>query len=68
MPDERKKSTMISARLPTALVDRVDYVSRNIDSEATKNRSGVVRAALESFLPAMEDRLRVLGVLPKKGR
>jgi len=66
--DDERKSTMISARLPTALVERLDYVARNIDGEAVKNRSTGLRAALESWLPGCEDRLRELGVLAKKAR
>lgn len=59
---------MISARLPVVLVDRLDYVTRNIDSEAVKNRSTALREALEAWLPGCENRLRDLGVLPKKNR
>ena len=68
MSAERKISTMISARLPTTLVERADYVTRNIDSKTVKNRSTAVRAALEGWLPAQEDRLRELGILAKKAR
>ncbi len=60
---EERKSVMISGRLPAALVDRVDYVARNIDSDTVKNRSTALRAALEAWLPGCEDRLRELGVL-----
>jgi predicted DNA-binding protein len=59
---------MISGRLPAALVERLDYVTRNIDSETIKNRSAALREALESWLPGREDRLRELGVLAKKTR
>ncbi len=60
---------MISGRLPAALVDRVDYVTRNIDSETIKNRSAALREALEAWLPGCEDRLRELGVLaPTRAR
>ena len=68
MATERKKSTMVSARLPAVLVERVDYVTRNTDSETVKNRSTAVRAALEGWLPGQEDRLREFGVLAKKAR
>ena len=61
-----KKSTMISARLPETLVQRLDYVARNTDNEAVTNRSTGLRAALEAWLPGCEDRLRELGVLAKK--
>ena len=63
--DDEHKSTMISARLPTALVERLDYVTRNIDSETVKNRSSALRAALDAWLPGCEDRLRELGILAK---
>lgn len=65
---ESKKDVMVSARLPGELVERVDYVARNIDSDAVKNRSTALRAALEAWLPGCEERLRVLGVLVKKAR
>ena len=57
---------MISGRLPRALVERLDYVTRNIDSETVKNRSAALREALEAWLPGREDRLRELGVLGAK--
>jgi len=59
---------MISGRLPKALVERVDYVTRNIDSDTIKNRSAALREALEAWLPGREDRLRELGVLSAKTR
>lgn len=68
MPAERKKSVMVSARLPAALVERVDYVTRNTDSKTVDNRSTAVRAALEGWLPAQEKKLEELGVLQKKAR
>lgn len=67
MPEDRK-NIMISARLPAALVDRLDYVTRNIDTESVTNRSTALREALERWLPGCEDRLRELGVLAKKAR
>lgn len=63
-----RKDVMVSARLPGELVDRVDYVARNIDSQTVKNRSTALREALEAWLPGCEDRLRELGVLAKKAR
>jgi predicted DNA-binding protein len=57
---------MISGRLPKALVERLDYVTRNIDSETVKNRSAALREALEAWLPGREDRLRELGILSAK--
>lgn len=65
MTSERK-STRISARLPAGVVSRVDFVVRNIDSDAVKNRSAALLAALEAWLPGREDRLRELGILGKK--
>ena len=59
---------MISGRLPKALVERLDYVTRNIDSETVKNRSAALREALEAWLPGREDRLRELGILAAKPR
>ena len=66
MTAERKKSTMVSARLPTSLVERTDYVTRNTDSKTVNNRSTAVRAALEAWLPGQEQQLVDLGVLTKK--
>ena len=57
---------MISGRLPKALVERLDYVTRNIDSDTVKNRSAALREALEAWLPGREDRLRELGILGVK--
>lgn len=63
-----RKTTMVSARLPASLVDRVDYVTRNTDGDAT-NRSLAIQAALEGWLPGQEQRLEQLGILtPKKTR
>jgi predicted DNA-binding protein len=64
--DPERKTVMISGRLPVALVERLDYVIRNIDSETVKNRSAALREALEAWLPGCEDRLRELGVLSAK--
>ena len=57
---------MVSARLPTGLVERVDYITRNTDSETVDNRSTAIRAALEAWLPGQELMLVKLGVLQKK--
>ncbi len=65
---QERKETMISARVPPTVVTRVDYVVRNTDNEAVKNRSTAVLAALETWLTAQEERLRELGVLPRKPR
>ena len=59
---------MVSARLPVATVTRVDFVVRNIDSDAVTNRSAALAAALEAWLPVQEARLVELGVIPKKAR
>jgi predicted DNA-binding protein len=66
--DVDRKTIMISGRLPKALVERLDYVTRNIDSETVKNRSAALREALEAWLPGREDRLRELGILSVKAR
>lgn len=63
-----RKTIMISARLPKALTDRVDYVTRNLDIGGQNCRSTALRAAVEAWLPIQEERLRDLGVLPKKAR
>lgn len=63
-----RKSTMVSARLPTPLVARVDFVTRNIDNDQLITRSAAVAAALEAWLPAQEERLAELGLIPKKAR
>lgn len=69
MSDERKRSTMISARLPTDLVARLDFVVRNTNPDHVKNRSTAVRVALEEWLPTEERALEKLGItVPKKAR
>lgn len=65
MPE--RKSTRISARLPASLVARADFVARNTDGEV-RNRSAALQAALETWLPGEEDKLRELGLLAKKAR
>jgi predicted DNA-binding protein len=67
MASERK-ATMISARVPAATVERLDFVARNTENTAVKNRSTAMLQAIETWLTAQEDRLRELGVLPKKAR
>lgn len=62
-----RKSTMVSVRLPAALVARADYIARNTTGDI-KNRSAALRAALESWLPVQEQELINLGVLQKKTR
>lgn len=62
-----RKGTMLSARVPKTLVERVDFVTRNIDTDVD-NRSKAVVAALEAWVPGQEERLRELGILPKKAR
>jgi len=66
--DAERKTVMISGRLPVALVERLDYVTRNHDDHTLRNRSVAIRVALELSLPAWEDRLRELGVLAAKAR
>lgn len=62
-----RKSTMVSVRLPAALVARADYIARNHEGDI-KNRSTAIRAALEGWLPGQEERLVQLGIMPKKAR
>lgn len=62
-----RKGTMLSARVPKTLVERVDFITRNIDTPVD-NRSKAVVAALEAWVPGQEERLRELGLLPKKAR
>lgn len=63
-----RKTTMVSARMPSVLIARADFVARNTDAEGIKNRSTVLQASLEAWLPGQEKRLEDLGVLPKKAR
>lgn len=60
-----RKTVMVSARLPAALVARADFVARNTDGDI-KNRSAALQAALEEWLPEQEQRLVELGVITKK--
>ena len=62
-----RKTVMISARVPASLVARTDFVVRNIDVGAD-SRSEAVQAALEAWLPPLEQQLEKLGVLTKKAR
>lgn len=63
-----RKSIMFSARLPTALAARMDFVVRNTEGPET-NRSKVLIAALESWLPGRETDIgKRLGTEPKKTR
>lgn len=62
-----RKSHRLNARVPAALVARMDFVIRNTDTIA-ESRSAALLAALEAWLPVQEDRLRELGVLTKKAR
>jgi hypothetical protein len=63
-----RKDHRLNARVPAALVTRMDFIIRNTSGEETKNRSGALLAALEFWLLAQEDELRTLGVIPKKTR
>lgn len=65
---EERKSIMVSARLPAALVARVDFIVRNSEPELVRNRSTAVELALLAWLPDEETRLEKLGVLAKKAR
>jgi len=61
-----KRKLMISARMPVDLIERVDFVVRNIDSDTLATRTMVITAAVESWLPKAEKRLCELGVPPPK--
>jgi len=62
-----RKSHRLNARVPATLVARMDFVIRNIDN-ISESRSAALLAALEVWLSIEEDRLRTLGILPKKAR
>lgn len=68
MPAEQKTRNILSVQLPASLMGRVDFIVRNTEPEALKNRSAAVRKALEAWLPGQEERLAALGLLPKKAR
>lgn len=59
---------MVSVRLPTALIARVDFVARNTDAVGIKNRSTALFSAVEAWLPGQERRLEELGLIAKKTR
>lgn len=63
-----RKDVMVSARLAKSTVERLDFIARNTDDARVKNRSTAVEAAIESQLIVWEDRLKELGVIPKKTR
>ena len=64
MPSESK---MISVRLPLELIERTDFVARNIDDDTLTTRSAVILAAIKWWLPWAEIRLRELGLtLPEE--
>jgi hypothetical protein len=65
MQTKTSKTTMICVRVPSGLVDRVDYVVRNTDSERVTNRSRAVSAALEGWTKAEELKLEALGIKKK---
>ena len=67
MPQERK-TAMISVRLSSAMLTRLDFVANNTDTPGVKNRSTAVERALEAWLPGQEQRLVDLGVITKKAR
>jgi hypothetical protein len=63
-----RKDVRLNARVPASVVTRLDYVVRNTENRAVRNRSTGLLVALEAWLIDQEERLRVLGVLPKKSR
>lgn len=70
MPTERK-ATMISARIPTSLAVRLDFLVNNTEGDI-RSRSAALQAALETWLPGQEEtlavRLEKLGAPSKKVR
>lgn len=60
------KSTMISARFPKDLVDRVDFVARNTQDPDVTTRSAAVLDAVSRWLPEQEKKLTALGLTPPK--
>lgn len=57
---------MVSARVPKALVARVDYAVRNTMSAAVTNRSSAIEAALEIWTAIEADQLKERLGGPKK--
>lgn len=60
-----RKSLMVSVRLPVALVERLDYVTRNNASDI-RSRSEAIHRAIIAWLPVEETRLVALGLTPPK--
>jgi hypothetical protein len=60
-----RKTAMVSVRMPETLVARADFVANNLTT-APRNRSLLLTAALEAWLPSQEQELERLGVIPKK--
>ena len=55
---------MLSARLPASLVERMDFVVKNM---GVVDRTAAILEAIESWLQAREQRLREAGLtLPKR--
>jgi predicted transcriptional regulator len=57
----------VTVRLPTNLVERLDFVARNMDGDGVTTRSGAILEAVSSWLPGAERRLRELGLTPPEG-
>jgi len=68
LPVEAKIKRTVSIRLPLGLVERLDFVVRNSDSDTLTDRSRAILAAVRAWLPAQEDQLRKLGLTPPEGR
>lgn len=67
MANVTSKTTMVSARVPSSLVERVDYVLRNTMPEDARNRSSAIGKALERWTVEQETILEKLGIkAPKK--
>ncbi len=63
MSPERK--FMLSARLPAVVVERMDFVVKNM---GIVDRTAAIREAIESWLLPREQRLRESGLKPPKGK
>jgi Arc/MetJ-type ribon-helix-helix transcriptional regulator len=60
-----RKNIMVSARLPAAIVERLDYVTRN-NAGDIRSRSEAIHSAIVAWLPTEETRLISLGLSPPK--
>jgi len=60
---------MVSARLSPLLLERLEYVAKNTDTDGINNRTDCIAAALIAWLPGQEKRVgELLGTSQKKSR